>query len=98
MLDHQPEGYVATEYSQVTAIKNILETPGSQTQFDVVEIRCRVAQFAYNELEIDYPCPVADVAEGFEEKVPQAGWIVHAPCGVPRATRSTPPTPRPSTR
>ncbi|MFZ2238264.1 MAG: hypothetical protein WAV90_01820 [Gordonia amarae] len=68
---------VATEYSQVTAIKNILETPGSQTQFGMAwKSGAGQLHFAYNELKSDYPCPVADVAEGFEEKVPQAGWIV----------------------
>ena len=68
---------IDTEYAQVTAIKGILETPGSQTQFGMAwRSGAGRLDFAYNELKSDYPCPVAEVAEGFEEKVPQAGWIV----------------------
>lgn len=68
---------IDTEYAQVTAIKSILETPGTQTQFGMRwKSGAGALHFAYNELASDYPCPVADVAAGFEERVPQAGWVV----------------------
>lgn len=68
---------VATEYSQVKALKSILETPGTQTQFGMLwKSGAGQLHFAYTELKSDYPCPVADVAKNFDEKSSQAAWIV----------------------
>ena len=68
---------VATEYSQVRAIKNIHETPGTQTQFGMRwKSGAGQLHFAHTELKSDYPCPAADVAKNFDEKSSQAVWIV----------------------